>query len=65
MNKNEVQNDLNNAMAIDQSSVETSPSPARLEFKTDQPFPLRKTLTKVEQEIMDARSVKVKQLPAE
>lgn len=65
INQTETTDNLNNAMAIDQSSAETSPSPARLEFRTDQPFPLRKKLTKVEQEIVDARSVKVKQLPAE
>lgn len=51
-------------MTIDQSSAHVSPKRV-LEFKTDQPFPLRKILTKVEQQIVDARASKVKTLPAE
>lgn len=59
-------NNLNDAITIE-SSLKLSPvrSPIRNWQKIDQPFPLRKILTKVEQQIVDARAMKVEPLPAE
>jgi len=60
-------NNLNDTATIEESSPKLSPvrSPIRNWQKIDQPFPLRKILTKVEQQIVDARAMKVEPLPAE